>query len=84
VIFRCVVGSRAYGLDGPGSDTDRRGIYLPPADLHWSLYGVPEQIEDHERQECYWELQKLGALMDSPRGPLRDRYHPVRLLELLE
>ena len=59
VIFRCVVGSRAYGLDGPGSDTDRRGIYLPPADLHWSLYGVPEQLENDERQECYWELQKF-------------------------
>jgi hypothetical protein len=59
VIFRCVVGSRAYGLDGPGSDTDRRGIYLPPADLHWSLYGVPEQLENHETQECYWELQKF-------------------------
>jgi predicted nucleotidyltransferase len=59
VIFRCVVGSRAYGLDGPDSDTDRRGIYLPPADLHWSLYGVPEQLESHESQECYWELQKF-------------------------
>src|SRR4051812_14369919 len=40
VIFRCVVGSRAYGLDDDESDTDRRGIYLPPADLQWSLYGV--------------------------------------------
>jgi len=62
VIFRCVVGSRAYGLDGPGSDTDRRGIYLPPAELHWSLQGVPEQIEDQARQECYWELQKFLEL----------------------
>jgi hypothetical protein len=59
VIYRCVVGSRAYGLDGPGSDTDRRGIYLPPADLHWSLYGVPEQLENPTTQECYWELQKF-------------------------
>jgi hypothetical protein len=59
VIYRCVVGSRAYGLDGPGSDVDRRGIYLPPADLHWSLYGVPEQLENSDRQECYWELQKF-------------------------
>jgi hypothetical protein len=62
VIFRCVVGSRAYGLDRPGSDTDRRGIYLPPAELHWSLHGVPEQIEDQARQECYWELQKFLEL----------------------
>jgi predicted nucleotidyltransferase len=59
VIYRCVVGSRAYGLDGPASDTDRRGIYLPPAELHWSLYGVPEQLENPDRQECYWEVQKF-------------------------
>lgn len=62
VIYRCIVGSRAYGLDREGSDTDRRGIYLPPADLHWSLYGVPEQLENHDTQECYWELQKFLIL----------------------
>ena len=62
VIYRCVVGSRAYGLDGPGSDTDRRGIYLPPATLQWSLYGVPEQLERDETQECYWELQRFLVL----------------------
>jgi predicted nucleotidyltransferase len=62
VIYSCVVGSRAYGLDEAGSDTDRRGIYLPPASLHWSLYGVPEQIENRDAQECYWELQKFLML----------------------
>jgi hypothetical protein len=62
VIYRCVIGSRAYGLEGPGSDTDRRGIYLPPADLEWSLWGVPEQIEDDATQECYWELRKFIVL----------------------
>ncbi|HPH97195.1 MAG TPA: nucleotidyltransferase domain-containing protein [Anaerolineaceae bacterium] len=59
VIYRCVVGSRAYGLDHDASDTDRRGIYLPPAELHWSLFGVPEQLERPESEECYWELQKF-------------------------
>lgn len=62
VIFRCVIGSRAYGLDTAESDTDRRGIYLPPADLHWSLYGVPEQLENEETQEAYWELRKFLIL----------------------
>lgn len=62
VIYRCVVGSRAYGLDNAASDVDRRGIYLPPADLHWSLYGIPEQLENKEAQECYWELQKFLVL----------------------
>ena len=56
---RCVIGSRAYGLATDESDTDRRGIYLPPADLQWSLYGVPEQIENDQNQEAYWELQKF-------------------------
>ncbi len=62
VIYRCVVGSRAFGLDTEDSDTDRRGIYLPPAELHWSLYGVPEQLENDATQECYWELQKFLIL----------------------
>lgn len=62
VIFRCVIGSKAYGLDTAESDTDRRGIYLPPADLHWSLYGVPEQLENEETQEAYWELRKFLIL----------------------
>lgn len=62
VIYRCIVGSRAYGLEDDTSDTDIRGIYLPPANLHWSLYGIPEQIEQSKTQECYWELQKFIIL----------------------
>lgn len=60
VMYRCVIGSRAYGLDHEGSDIDLRGIYLPPADMHWSLYGVPEQLVQGE--EAYWELQKFLRL----------------------
>jgi uncharacterized protein len=62
VIYRCVIGTQAYGLAGEGSDIDRRGIYLPPADLHWSLYGVPDQLENDETQEAYWEVQKFLVL----------------------
>lgn len=62
VFFRCVIGSQAYGLADAGSDVDRRGVYLPTADQHWSLYGLPEQLENHETQEAYWELQKFLVL----------------------
>ncbi len=62
IIYRCVVGSRAYGLDDAASDTDLRGIYLPPAELHWSLFGVLDQIENDATQECYWEMQKFITL----------------------
>lgn len=62
VILKCVIGSRAYGLEDENSDTDYRGIYLPPADLHWSLYGVPDQLEREETQEHYWELGRFLVL----------------------
>ncbi len=62
VILSVVVGSRAYGLEVEGSDTDRRGVYLPTAEAHWSLYGLPEQIDDDAQQATYWELQKLLIL----------------------
>lgn len=62
VIYRCVVGSNAFGLSGENSDVDLRGIYLPPASMHWSLYGLPEQIEKTDSDEVYWELQKFLTL----------------------
>ncbi len=62
IVYRCVVGSKAYGLAVDESDVDRRGIFIAPAELHWSLYGVPDQIEDPETEECYWELEKFLVL----------------------
>ncbi|HTV39419.1 MAG TPA: nucleotidyltransferase domain-containing protein [Candidatus Sulfotelmatobacter sp.] len=59
IIYRCVVGSRAYGLDDDESDTDRRGVYIAPSELQWSLFGAPEQFEDNATQSCFWELQKF-------------------------
>jgi len=61
VIYRCVVGSSAYGLAQEGSDVDRRGFYLPPADLQWSLAGIPDQLET-ENEEAYWEIEKFIRL----------------------
>lgn len=78
VIYRCIVGSRAYGLDLDASDTDRRGVYLPPAALHWSLYGVPEQLENAETEECYWELQKyLTLALKANPNVLETLYTPL-------
>jgi hypothetical protein len=62
LIYRCVTGSRAYGLEVDESDTDYRGIFLPSAEAHWSLFGIPTQIERHETQVHYWELQRFLVL----------------------
>lgn len=85
VIYRCITGSRAYGLDTEASDTDLRGIYQAPADMHWSLFGAPEQFEDNATQSCYWELQKfiVMALRANPNileclySPLVEKATPV-------
>ena len=85
IIYRCVVGSRAYGLDTEDSDTDHRGVYLAPADLQWSLYGAPEQFEDNAAQSCHWELQKfiIMALKANPNileclySPLVEKMMPL-------
>jgi predicted nucleotidyltransferase len=64
IVYRCQVGSRAFGLAGDDSDEDIRGIYLPSARLHWSLFKLPEQLEfaDAGRDEVYWELEKFLKL----------------------
>ncbi|HEY1011378.1 MAG TPA: nucleotidyltransferase domain-containing protein [Herpetosiphonaceae bacterium] len=78
LIYRCVVGSRAYGLDNEQSDTDRRGIFLPPAAWHWSLAGVPEQVEDPAAEESYWEAQKfLGLALKGNPNILECLYSPL-------
>jgi hypothetical protein len=85
IIYRCIVGSRAYGLDTEESDTDLRGIYIAPVELQWSLFGAPEQFEDNATQSCYWELQKFltMALKANPNileclySPLVEKVTPL-------
>ena len=64
IIYRCQVGSKAFGLSTETSDDDHRGIFLPPARCHWSLKKIPEQIESNAGQddEVYWELEKFLKL----------------------
>lgn len=91
VVYRCIVGSTAYGLATDSSDVDRRGFYLPPADLHWSLAGVPEQLET-QQEEVYWEIEKFVrlALKANPNvleclySPLVEKSAPIatRLLSI--
>jgi uncharacterized protein len=64
VIYRVAVGSRAFGLATEDSDEDVRGVYLPPAEVTWSLWKPPEQWESKSDNcdEVYWELEKFLML----------------------
>ena len=63
VIFRCQTGSKAYGLSHEASDDDYRGIFIPPADVHWSLFDVPRQLEFTDgHDEVYFEIERFLKL----------------------
>ena len=55
--YRLRRSSKAYDWMGPGSDTDRRGTYLPPISTA-RFQCVPEQLENPD-SHCYCELQKF-------------------------
>jgi predicted nucleotidyltransferase len=64
VVYRVMVGSRAFGLSTESSDEDRRGVYLPPAEWTWSLTKPPEQVEFFTEgvEEVDWEVEKFVRL----------------------
>lgn len=62
VIYACVVGSRAYGLAGPGSDTDRRGVFLAPTAAFWRFDKPPTHREGPRPEEFAWELERCLVL----------------------
>jgi predicted nucleotidyltransferase len=64
VIFECQVGSKAFGLSTEDSDDDIRGVFLPPAALHWSLFSLPEQFEAKDESDdfVFWEIEKFLRL----------------------
>ena len=72
VFYRVRVGAHAYGLDDADTEEDAiRGVYLPPAELYWSLYKPSEQIEQQRpgannaqlmTEEIYWEIEKFLRL----------------------
>ena len=92
LILRVVTGSRAQGLAGPESDTDRRGVFLPTAAAHWSLAGVPHTITDDAAEESAWELERVVRLalkanptvLEALFSPLVERATPLgrELLDL--
>ncbi|WP_298517037.1 nucleotidyltransferase domain-containing protein [uncultured Kordia sp.] len=61
IIFECISGSRAYGLDTPTSDTDIRGVFVLPKTMYYSLDYVG-QINNETNDIVYYELRKFIEL----------------------
>lgn len=61
IIFECISGSRAYGLDTPTSDTDIRGVFILPKTNFYSLDYIG-QINNETNDIVYYELRKFIEL----------------------
>ncbi len=62
LLFEGISGSRAYGLDLPGSDTDYRGVFILPKKQFYGL-NYTEQISSPTNDEVFYELRRFGDLL---------------------
>ncbi|MFC3499711.1 DNA polymerase beta superfamily protein [Micromonospora krabiensis] len=67
-VLAVVVGSRAYGLHGPDSDYDRRGVYAAPTRAFWRLDKPPTHLDGPAAEQFSWEFERfcLLALQGNP------------------
>ena len=61
-VLSVVVGSRAFGLDVDGSDTDVRSVFLAPTASLWSLTKPPTHVDGPEPERFSWELERFCEL----------------------
>ncbi|TSE07287.1 nucleotidyltransferase domain-containing protein [Aquimarina algiphila] len=62
IIFKCISGSRAYGLATATSDTDIRGVFVLPKEQFYSLEYIG-QINNETNDIVYYELRKFIELL---------------------
>lgn len=61
IIFECISGSHAYGLNTPESDTDYRGICIPPEDYFLGVYSF-DQHEQKDPDRTIFNIKKFVNL----------------------
>lgn len=62
LLFECISGSKAYGLDTPQSDIDLRGVFYMPKDNIFGLEPI-SQISNETNDEVYYELGRFVELL---------------------
>jgi len=65
LIFRAIVGSRAYGTHRAESDTDIRGVFALPASAYLALNQPPNQVSDGRGDRVYYALRRFLELAAS-------------------
>jgi predicted nucleotidyltransferase len=62
LLFECISGSKAFGLDTPQSDTDLKGVFYLPREQFYGLNYIP-QVSNGTNDEVYYELGRFVELL---------------------
>lgn len=63
IIYECISGSKAYGLDLPLSDTDIKGVFLLPKDQFFGMDYTP-QVSNATNDIVFYELGRYFELLE--------------------
>lgn len=63
ILYECISGSRAYGLELPSSDTDIKGVFLLPKEMFYGLEYIP-QVSNATNDEVFYELGRFIELLE--------------------
>lgn len=62
LLFESVSGSRSFGTDHAGSDTDLRGVFVAPLSFMAGLETI-EQVSDEKSDVVYYEIGRFISLL---------------------
>lgn len=62
IVLECISGSRSYGLELPGSDTDIKGVFVLPEEDYLGL-NYTEQVSNESNDVVFYELKRFLELL---------------------
>jgi hypothetical protein len=62
IVYECLSGSHAYGLNTPESDIDIKGVFIAPESDFFGL-GSIDQVNDESNDTVYYELERFMELL---------------------
>lgn len=82
IIFEAIVGSKAYGLDLPTSDTDIRGVYMLKHKDYFA-HSYQDQVNDATNDTVYYELGKFLSMLQSNNPTVLELLHvPEKMINV--
>lgn len=62
IVLEAISGSRSYGLDLPGSDTDSKGVFILPETDYYGLHYIG-QVSNEKQDVIFYELKRFFELL---------------------